>query len=96
MPPPMPPPMPPLPPLTPAEIASFVEHGFLVKRGVLSPHLCRSARDRLWAGNTSAQLRRDSPASWRGHPAEERESTLDVSEEGLLRFSLGRLRQPVG
>jgi hypothetical protein len=70
-------PLPPsLPLLTPEEIASFVANGFLVKRSILSQELCAAARDRLWAGNTSASLRRDDPSSWRGIPEAERESTL--------------------
>ena len=70
--------MAPLPPLTEAELRSFTANGFLVKRGALSLALCQAARDRLWAGNTSAHLRRDEPASWCGGiPEEDRLSTPD-------------------
>eukprot|EP01051_Picozoa_sp_SAG22_P016007 SAG22_NODE_2181_length_2877_cov_2.137509_2_plen_255_part_00 len=70
--------LPPLPPLTAEEVQSFVAEGFLVKRGVLDPRRCAQARDRLWAGNTSASLRREDPRTWSAGFAEaDRQSTLD-------------------
>lgn len=52
--------------------------GFLVKRKVLDLELCEKARDRLWAGNTSAYLKRDDATTHIGPlPEEDRVSTLD-------------------
>lgn len=52
--------------------------GYLVKRKVLDLELCAAARDRLWAGNTSAHLKRDDPTTHIGPlPAADRVSTLD-------------------
>lgn len=61
-----------LPALSAADIAEFKRDGFLIKRGVLSPELLAAARDRLWASNTSATLRRDEPSTWRGFAEDDR------------------------
>ena len=67
-----------LPPLTTEEIKTFITNGFVIKRKVLDPELCAAARDRLWAGNTSSQLRRDDPTTWTGGlPESDRTSTPD-------------------
>jgi hypothetical protein len=54
----------PVTPLSPAEIAAFKRDGYIIRRGVLEGRLLRAARDRLWAGNTSATLRRHEPATY--------------------------------
>ena len=67
-----------LPPLTTEDIEQFVQNGFVIKRKVLNPALCAAARDRLWAGNTSIQLRRDDPSTWIGPlPESDQVSTPD-------------------
>ncbi len=65
-------------PLTSAEIAQFVREGFLVKRRVLDPELCRWARDRFWESNLAPSLRRDDPGTWLGGTPEG-ERTSDPS-----------------
>jgi hypothetical protein len=62
--------------LSDAEIAHFVREGFVVKRRVLDPGLCRQARDRFWGSNLAPSLRRDDPATWLGGTPE-REQTSD-------------------
>ena len=57
---------PPLPPLTDAEIAAFVEHGYLIKRAVLDKQGCAAARDHYWRSNRSAWVWREDPSSWAG------------------------------
>ena len=49
--PPMPPP---LAPLSEAELEHFIQHGYLIKRAVMDPELCRAARETMWARNESA------------------------------------------
>ena len=67
-----------LTPLSTEDIQQFITNGFLVKRNILDPKLCATARDRLWAGNTSSHLRRDDPQTWlNGLPEAERQSTPD-------------------
>jgi hypothetical protein len=49
-----------------AEVERFQRDGFLIRRGLLPPSTCAAIRDRLWAANTSAQLRREDPTTWVG------------------------------
>lgn len=85
-----------LPKLTTEEIRYFVKNGFLVKRNILDPQLCAAARDRLWAGNTSAYLQRDNPTSWiNGIPEPDRKSTPDGMNDRSREFSW-RLRELSG
>ena len=72
-------PPPPPPPLSADEIAHFVEHGYLVRKAFMDPGLCAAARDILWAGNESARLRRDDPASWMG-PFAHADQTTEPSQ----------------
>ena len=49
-----------------AELDRFRRDGLLIRRGLLPASACEAIRDRLWAANTSTQLRRDQPTSWVG------------------------------
>lgn len=85
-----------LKPLTSEEIQDFVTNGFIIKRGVLDPELCATARDRLWAGNTSCHLRRDDPETWVGGlPESDRLSTPDGLNDRTGNY-LWRLRELSG
>ena len=47
------------------EIRFFAREGYIIKRGVLDPHLMERARERLWQGAPPC-LVRDDPDSWVG------------------------------
>ena len=83
-------------PLTPAEIAHFLQEGFLVKRGVLHPEQCAVARNRLWASNRSKKLRRDDAATWiGGFPPDDRQVDISGLNDRGSQF-LWRLRELAG
>jgi len=85
-----------IPPLTPAEIAHFLQEGFLVKRGVLHPEQCAVARNRLWASNRSKKLRRDDAATWiGGFPPDDRQVDISGLNDRGSQF-LWRLRELAG
>ena len=52
--------------LTPEEIQFFVEHGYVIKSGLMSPEHCAMALDAVWESNRSCRLRRDDPSTWVG------------------------------
>ena len=67
-------------PLSRAELAHFKREGYVIRRGALQPELLAAARDRLWASNTSATLRRGEPASYVGGFSE---ADQDCDRSGL-------------
>lgn len=73
-------------PLSVAEMATFKRDGYLLRRGVLDPELCRRCQDRLWDLNGSSVVRRNEPSTWVG-PLPER----DFCEEPATARSAFRL-----
>ena len=67
-------------PLSKTELAHFKREGYVIRRGALQPELLAAARDRLWASNTSATLRRGEPASYVGGFSE---ADQDCDRSGL-------------
>ena len=63
-------------PLTPEEIRFFTDEGYLIKRGVLDPHLMARARDCLWQAPPPS-LKRHDPSTWVGPIPE-----LEEDEDG--------------
>ena len=54
------------PRLTREELAFFVEHGYLVKTGLMPLEHCDATLDAVWASNKSCKLQRDDPSTWPG------------------------------
>jgi hypothetical protein len=51
--------------LTPADVAFFVEHGYLIKRGLIPAEVLAPWLERLWEAAPEAMMvRRHDPASW--------------------------------
>ena len=87
--------MEPLPPLSREEIAHFKREGYLVKRNVLDPELCRRARDALWEKNESAVLRRDDGATHVG-PFPEHDERNDSTGMHIRKGYLWNVREAGG
>ena len=82
--------------LSEREIRFFIKNGFIVKRKILGPELCAIARDRLWAGNTSASLKRKELETWiKGISQADRVSTSDGVYDRSKQYSW-RLRELSG
>ena len=57
--------------LTDEEVRRFKRDGWLLKRGLLSPELCRVCRDLMWSLNEVPRIQRDDPATHVGRLSED-------------------------